>query len=201
MILLNSNFRYQNYQLKINTNMKLKVTVASLFIICNIFCFAQKPSKEPLTGEISKAGMSIGKCNIANMTVKFMLYTTMGEPALKTNLKWTKGYSTDLTCLQGESFEIFIKVSYGGSDYLIEAEAGTIPKGNGEWGINTLAGSPDWDELFVLYDYQTVKAFQSNRKYLSAEQAKKIWKAGFSIRGIAFIDTDGKTVTMQQIGF
>lgn len=176
-------------------------TLTLVLLLFGCMSFAQKPSKEPLTGEITKAGMSIGKCNIASMTVKFMLYTTMGEPALKTNLKWTKGHSTDLTYLQGESFEIFIKLSYGGSDYLIEAEAGSIPKGNGEWGINTLAGSPDWDELFVLYDYQTVKAYQSDRKYLSAEQAKKVWKAGFSIRGIAFIDTKGTTVTMQQIGF
>ncbi len=175
------------------------ITSALLLISC--IAFAQKPSKDPLTGEITKAGLSIGKCNIASMTVKFMLYTTMGEPAVTSNLKWTKGYATDLACLQGESFETFIHVRYGGSDYLIEAGEGTIPKGNGEWGINTIAGSPDWDELFVLYDYQTVKAHQSNRKYLSAEQAKKVWNAGFSVRGIVFIDAKGAIVTMQQIGF
>ena len=89
-----------------------------------------------------------------------------------------------------------ISVGYYTGNLLIEAGEGTIPKGNGSYGYNPFAGSPDWDELLIPFDYGGVKAFQRDRKYVSAEQAKKIWKSGFRVLGVVFIDKDGNEVTL-----
>lgn len=154
---------------------------------------AQQPGVARVTGEVSRTGFSIGKCNINSMTVKYELSTYMGEPTVGSNLKWTTGYSTDKSCLQGESFEIFIKASVGNytGAFLIRAGEGTIPKGDGSYGYNPLSGSPDWDELLIPYDYGGVKAFQTDRKFMAADKAKKIWKEGFKILGVVFIDKSG----------
>lgn len=189
------------YPLIINYNLKLsgmKYCIFLAIILVPSSLIAQIGNQERISGAVSRSGFSIGECHISSMTVKYALSTYMGEPIVGSNLKWTKGYPTDENCLSGESFEIFIKASVGyyTGNFLIEAGEGTIPKGDGQYGYNPLSGSPDWDELFIPFDYGSVRAFQSNRKYLSGEQVKKIWKSGFRVLGVVFIDREGKEVTL-----
>ncbi|PZR24749.1 MAG: hypothetical protein DI535_20970 [Citrobacter freundii] len=176
----------------------MKEILLPLFAFISLCTAAQKPSSSPLTGQVSAGSISIGKCKISSITVKYTLSTFMGEPTVGSNIKWTKGYSTEEDCLAGEYVEMFLKcrAGYYSGEFLIEAGEGTTPKGDGSYGYNPLSGSPDWDELMIPYDYNSVKAFQSGRKYLGADQAKKIWKAGFTITGVVFIDRNGITVTI-----
>lgn len=172
----------------------MKLSISLLTVLIPVCLIAQNK----VTGAVTRSGFSIGKCNISSMTVKYELSTYMGEPTVGSNLKWTKGYSTGEDCLAGEYFEMFIKVSVGWytGNLLIAAGEGTIPKGNDSYGYNPFSGSPDWDRLLIPFDYGGVKAFQSSRKYLPAEQAKKIWKSGFRVLGVVFIDREGNEVTL-----
>lgn len=159
---------------------------------------AQVGNAERLTGSVSRSGFSVGKCHIRSMTVKYEFSTYMKEPTASVNIKWKKGRSTNKDCLGGEPFELFIKINtehYAG-DLLIAAGEGALPEGNGTYSHTPFEGPPDWDHLLIPFNHGDVKAFQSNRKYLPAEQAKKIWKSGFRVISVVFIDSEGNEVTL-----
>lgn len=173
-----------------------------LFIIIIFTCSissSQKPLLEPLEGQFTKSfGLTIGKCKISSMSVKYSLSTIVGEPTIYTNLKWVSTNSNYINCLADEKFEIFIQVYVSDGTYYIPAQGsfGLVPKGDASWGNNPLSGSPDWDELF-LTDLSSVRAFdEKNRNYLSAENAKYYWKSGkFRVAGIVLLEENGDKTT------
>ena len=171
--------------------MKTIVFFFSLFISFSIF--GQKPYSEPLEGEYDASPYSIGDCKISSMKFKYYLSTLSGEPVIYINLKWQNGYSTDIDCLSDVSFELFIEV-YIADRYLTlyipaQGSFGLIPKGDNTWGANPLAGSPDWDRLFLKYEPRNAFANYDDSDYIEADYAKAIWKSGsIMFRSIIIVD-------------
>ena len=165
------------------------ILIVNLFI--SNFLFAQKPFSEPIEGQVNSTfGGTIEKCKASSITFKYRLSTLSGEPAIYTNMKWENGYGTAIDCLSDGDFDIFIHVTVQYTDYWIPAQGsfGVMPKGDNQWGMNPLSGSPDWDELFLKNE----PSKNSDRNFLSADYAKAAWKSGYlRVKGILILERNG----------
>lgn len=175
-----------------------KIFLFSVILLTGLFALpgiAQKPFSEPLEGQFhSYSTFSVGSCRTSEMTVKYRLSTIVGQPTVFLNLKW-KAYSvSNDDCLNEEPFEMFIEVLVNGGYVYIPASGalGATPKGDNTWGNNPLAGSPDWDELF-LQTIGGIKAGKNDkRSYVDADIAKSYWKSGYmKVTSVVMIDKNG----------
>lgn len=178
-------------QYKISLNLSL----ALLSTLATVFCFGQKPYKEPLEGELHRySSFIVGTCEVSDITAKYRLSTTIGEPTVFLNFKWKATSSGQLDCLSDESFEVFIEVYIGYNKYYISAAGalGTIPKGDNTWGNDPLSGSPSWSELFLPSLNGITPGSSRNRNYVSEAIAKGYWQSGnFRVGGVVFLDAKG----------
>ncbi len=173
----------------------LNLSLVLLSALVTTFCFGQKPYKEPLEGQLHRySSFTIGTCEVSDVTAKYRLSTTVGEPTVFLNFKWKATSSAKLDCLDSESFEAFIEVYIGYTKYYIPAAGalGTIPKGDNTWGNDPLSGSPSWSELFLPSLNGITPGNSRNRNYVSEDIAKGYWQSGaFRVTGVVFLDKDG----------
>lgn len=165
------------------------LNILLLLTIVNV-ALSQKPFSEPLDGQFKNGyGGTIGECKTSSITFKYHLSTLVGEPVIFTNFKWENAYGTSLDCLSGEEFQIYIKVRVIYTSYWIPAAGtgGLVPKGDDNWGHNPLSGSPNWDELFLKNE----PSKNSTEDFISADEAKAIWKSG-SLRVVGSLILDKK---------
>ncbi len=65
---------------------------------------------------------------------------------------------------------------------------GLVPKGDNTWAQNPLAGSPNWDELFL----KSEPSKNSSENFIDPNEAKGIWR----VLGILIIDKNGGKITI-----
>ncbi len=169
----------------------LKPSFVLLSLLFTCVSFGQRPFSEPLEGQCKSIfGGTIGKCKASSITFKYRLSTLSGEPTIYTNMKWENTYGTSTDCLSDGEFQTFIKVQVIYTSYWIPAQGsfGLVPKGDNTWGKNPLAGSPNWDELFL----KSEPSKNSSENFIDADEAKGIWKSGsLRVLGILIIDKNG----------
>ncbi|TSJ36608.1 hypothetical protein FO440_22540 [Mucilaginibacter corticis] len=163
-----------------------------LFLSCLAFenVDAQAPYKTMLKGTQSVTQSNIGGCAIRTMDVGYRLSTLVGEPVVYITLKW-EGVTSNSDCLSGQSFGIFLNISAGGFSRYLDAGGSAdmkVASGNNQWSENALAGSPNWDKLITEQPDVSGKV-----KYMSAENAKVIWKKGFNVVGVKIVSYNRET--------
>jgi hypothetical protein len=150
---------------------------------------AQKPCPDNLEGQVGAHYITAFSCYVTNIYVKYRLGCMVGEPTVYFNIKWDGKSSTD-ECLANENFELYLKANTSSGSFYIPtggSNALNIGNGNGQWGSNPLAGSPNWDKTFK----QSI-----NGNFLDAERSKKIWKYGFSIAAAFIVTSSGKIIEL-----
>lgn len=174
----------------------LKPSLVLLSLLITFFSFGQRPFSDPIEGQFTSTfGGKIGKCKASSITFKYRLSTLSGEPTIYTNLKWENAYGTSTDCLSEDPFQMFIKVQVIYTWYWIPAQGsfGLVPKGDNTWGKNPLAGSPNWDELFL----KSEPSKNSSENFIDASESKSIWKSGsLRVLGILIIDSNGNKTTI-----
>lgn len=178
-----------NKQLKqIDMKNIFRTSIFAFALFQTITVYSQRPSVSEVKGELSNGSFTLGQCNVASLTAKYSLSTLVGEPTIFVNIKWEPSRNSADDCLGNENFHTFLKIySYQTSSYyyiLADGALGVIPKGNNTYGYNPMAGSPNWDELFMRYPSKNPNTNDWN--YISAEQAKRIWSYEIQVSDIEF---------------
>jgi hypothetical protein len=165
-----------------------------LFIAMNSYKgFAQKPYTNKLEGSLTTNDIQATDCQVRSLTLGYRLGTIVGEPTVYLNVKW-EGRSDDSECFSDERFKVFLNIGMGGLAYYVNAGGSAemiVGKGNNEWGNNPLAGSPNWDKVICKNISQNPRELN----YISAEEAKRIWKAGFNVHGAKLVTRSGKVIS------
>lgn len=137
-----------------------------LTIFLNIFIF---PNANTIEGELTKTNVKIGNGELATITVKYKLWTLMGEPVKITEYK----YSASRSLVSGVKIYLKTENLTKTAWAYVQDCGGAIPKPGDNWSFNS-PGSPKWSELFGgtgVYE----------KKYFTEKQAKNFWKNGFTI--------------------
>ena len=165
------------------TNFRTSICTLALFLTIQVY--SQRPTAE---GEVQKGWFTLGQCSVASLTAKYRLSALVGEPTVFVNIKWQPSSGSTDDCLGNENFHTFLKIyaNIYSSYYYILADGalGVIPKGNNTYGYNPIPGSPDWDQLFMRNPSKNRNT--NDWDYISADQAKYIWRNGLQVTGIEF---------------
>ncbi len=110
---------------------------------------------------------------ITSFDIKYNISQLMGEPVVSAIYCW---HSPTLKTINPDA-TLWLKVtSADGKSWAYLKASPTVPA-EGKWGMDT-PGSPNWDKVIV-------KSYKGNTAtaYWPAEDAKKFWKAGFTVTG------------------
>jgi len=168
---------------------------ACLLLFCILIVqngFAQKPYKDKLEGLLTQNDVYIDDCHLESVTLGYRVGTTLGEPYVYLNLKW-KGLSVSDDCLTDKKFVVFLNIGGGGYSFWLRAGGSAdmvVGPGDNKWGTNPLAGSPNWNEVIT----KNVDYNRKSLEYVSAEDAKALWKRGFGVVGAKLVTPSGVIV-------
>ncbi|WP_159558737.1 ankyrin repeat domain-containing protein [Alcanivorax sp. S71-1-4] len=119
-------------------------------------------------GTITRRNLTVGSCQVSEITVAYRLGVFFGEPTVNGNFRWQAGANTPADCLP-HNFNAWVKVQNDQAYGYVKIDP-TVPKA-GDTGFN-VTGSPNWDSFIC--------GFQGTRQSgcFSAEDAKQLLRKG-----------------------